>query len=394
MSAGHSERTPRLEANGAAAGAGAAGGQPAAAPGGTRAAAERGSEGAPGGDAGGAARGEPSREQRLAAAFVPPMPGVLEAAPRTGRRRLLITGISGGLGKVVFRQLRERKHDVDIVGLARSPLHDVFRGEVEMHVVDLTQNRAEDVFREGEFDTVVHLAFEDDPRRPAAERYKGNVIGTMRLLDWCARYAVRKVVVATSAMVYGAHPDNPTLIDEDMPTRADQNWSMLRDLVEADRYVVAWMWKYPEVETTLLRPVHVLGPTVASAFQFYLTRPLVPVIAGFDPMTQVVHEQDVARAVVLAVDSEAWGVFNIVGPGALPVQEILEQIGAEVAPLSTTAVRALFHALWRLKLVPLSPHLVDFLRYPLVVSGDKAEQQLGYRPRIPLADTLASVRWR
>jgi UDP-glucose 4-epimerase len=331
--------------------------------------------------------------ERLAARFTPPVAGALEAAPRAGTRRVLVTGLSGGTGKVLFRQLRELGDAYSIVGLARAPLEHVHRGEVEMHVVDLTQNRAEDVFRRNEFDTVVHLAFEHDPRKPASVRYKSNVIGTMRLLDWCARYAVRKVVAVTTAAVYGAHQDNPALLTEDMPTRADQHAAGLRDMVEADRYVNAWMWKNPQVETTLLRPVHVLGPTVKNSFRFYITRPLVPVIAGFDPMMQVVHEEDVARAVVMAMRSECSGAYNITGAGALPLREVLRQIDAEVVPLPLFAVRRLFRTLWRLKLVPLSPYLVDFLRYPLVASGEKAARALGYRPEIPLRETLESVRW-
>ncbi|RME75755.1 MAG: NAD-dependent epimerase/dehydratase family protein, partial [Planctomycetota bacterium] len=308
-------------------------------------------------------------------------------------RTVLITGISGGTGKVLFRQLRERPGALRFVGLARTPLQDVRRGEVDMHVVDLTQNRAEDVFRRHEIDTVVHLAFEHDPRKPSAERYKSNVLGTMRLLDWCVRHDVRKVVVVTSAAVYGAHQDNPARITEDMPTRADQHAAGLRDMVEADRYVTAWMWKNPQIETALLRPVHVLGPTVRNSFKFYLTRPVVPVLAGFDPMMQIVHEEDVARAVVLAMERRCAGIYNIVGPGALPLSEILQQLDAEVLPLPPFVVRQMVRGLWRLKMVPLSPHLVDFLRFPLVVSGDKARADLGYRPEIGLRDAIESVRW-
>ncbi len=340
--------------------------------------------------AGVGARASASLRERLARGFRPPMAGVLEATPEGATRRVLITGLSGGTGKVLFRQLRGAEQRYSIVGLARTPLEDVYRDEVEMHVVDLTRNRAEDVFRSNRFDTVVHLAFEHDPRKPASLRYKSNVLGTMRLLDWCARYAVRRVVVVTSAAVYGAHQDNPALIVEEMATRADQHAAGLRDMVEADRYVMAWMWKNPQIETALLRPVHVLGPSVKNSFKFYLTRPFVPVVAGFDPMMQVVHEEDVARAVVLAMQCERSGVFNIVGPGALPLSEILRQIDAEVVPMPLFAVRRLFRSLWRLKLVPLSPYLVDFLRYPLVVSGEKARAELGY---IPLRETLESVRW-
>jgi nucleoside-diphosphate-sugar epimerase len=37
---------------------------------------------------------------------------------------------------------------------------------------------------------------------------------------------------------------------------------------------------------------------------------------------------------------------------------------------------------------------VDFLRYPLVLSGDLARDELGYRPEVSLEDTLLAARGR
>src|SRR5438105_2465345 len=126
--------------------------------------------------------------------YAPPIQGTAAVVPRT--RKVLIAGISGGLGTLVMRRL--------LLGLRPSEPSDPLRSRVEFHKIDLTQNRAEDIFRRGGIDTVVHLAFEDDPRIAGPERYKTNVLGTMRLLDWAERYGVRKVVVVSSASVYGA----------------------------------------------------------------------------------------------------------------------------------------------------------------------------------------------
>lgn len=322
--------------------------------------------------------------------YAPPLHGVAAKPPRV--RKVVIAGISGGLGRLVMRRLLACEGRYKIVGLARGDFEDPFRSQVEFVQVDLTQNRAEDVFRRGDVDTVVHLAFDDDPRVPTAERYKTNVLGTMRLLDWCARHGVRKVVVVSTAAVYGALQDNPTLLTEESPTRADQTNAEIRDRVEADRYVVAWMWKYPEVETTLLRPVHVLGPTVSGAFKHYVMLKYVPVLLGFDPMMQVVHEEDVARAIFLAVEKDVAGVFNIVGPGALPLREILRETGAEVIPIPHLGGVQVLSLLFRLKIAPFPPPQVDFVKFPMIVSGEKARRELGYVPEIPLRDTLRSVR--
>ena len=63
----------------------------------------------------------------------------------------------------------------------------------------------------------MHVAFRDNARVSAHERYRTNVIGTMRLLEHAARYHVARVVVLSTGAVYGAHPLNPTFVDEEAP---------------------------------------------------------------------------------------------------------------------------------------------------------------------------------
>ena len=65
----------------------------------------------------------------------------------------------------------------------------------------------------------------------------------------------------------------------------------MRDLVEVDMYAQSFMWKHPEIETVILRPVNIVGPTVRNAPSNYLRleRPLT--VMGFDPMLQVIHER-------------------------------------------------------------------------------------------------------
>lgn len=341
---------------------------------------------------------EPRKPKRVAAGPVrPPDPRPPEAGPAAAgppaTRKVLIAGISGGLGKLVLRRLLlEGGGRYRVAGIARTDLEDPLRAEVEFAKLDITQNRAEDIFRRGEIDIVVHLAFDDDPHARAAERYKTNVLGTMRLLDWCAHYGVRKVVIVSTAAVYGALEDNPTLMGEDHPTRGDQTYAEIRDRVEADRYAVAWMWRYPEVETVILRPVHILGAHVENAFRHYVNLRCVPVLLGFDPMMQVVHEEDVARAIHLAVEKDVSGVFNIVGPGAIPLREILRELGAEVVPIPHLGGVRVVHLLSWLGLSRFCAPMADYIKFPLVVSGAKARRELGYEPEVPLRETIRSAK--
>ena len=68
----------------------------------------------------------------------------------------------------------------------------------------------------------------------------------------------------------------------------------MRDLVEIDHMASSFFWKAREIDTVILRPVHILGG-VRNAPSNYLRLSVVPTLLGFDPMVQMIHERDVAE---------------------------------------------------------------------------------------------------
>src|SRR5438270_80592 len=80
----------------------------------------------------------------------------------------------------------------------------------------------------------------------------------------------------------------------------------------------SFFWKQQSCETVILRPVHILGG-VRNAPSNYLRLPWVPTLLGFDPMVQAIHELDVVEAIVCALTTGVRGIFNVVGPGEVPL---------------------------------------------------------------------------
>ena len=133
-------------------------------------------------------------------------------APR--RNKIVVTGLAGRLGRVVARRLH-RDPRWSLVGLDRRP----FAGkpkDVEHLEVDLRSKKARDVFRAGDVAALVHLGVMHSPRARSADLYSWNVGGTSRLLEYCQAYGVPKVVVLSSANVYGPRPDNPQFLTEEI----------------------------------------------------------------------------------------------------------------------------------------------------------------------------------
>ncbi len=309
-----------------------------------------------------------------------------QVAPR--RRKVVVTGIAGRLGRVVARALHHDPRFV-IVGLDRRPFPEKPK-DIVHHQVDLRSKKAREVFRAGDIDALVHMGMMHDPRATAAELYSWNVGGTSRLLEYCATYEIPKVVVLSSANVYGPRPENPQFLTEEAPLLAAQRFPAMRDLVEIDHLASTFFWKARDIETVILRPVHILG-RVHNAPSNYLRLDPIPMLLGFDPMVQVIHERDIAEAVTCALTPGARGIYNIVGPGEVPLSVIVRELGRRTLPVPHPIARPLYAMAFRLGLSGYPVAELDFIRYVCMVDGARAEHELGFRARATLRETIRAV---
>jgi len=300
---------------------------------------------------------------------------------------VLVTGISGNLGRAVAKLLHVEAH---VVGVDRRPLRDKPK-DVEHHQVDLRKARVEEAFRRPRIDALIHLGIMHDPRMPFSEAHSFNVVGTQKLLDLCVRHGVKKVVVLSSANVYGPRPDNSNFMAEETPLMAADRDSDVRDLIELDMYAQSFVWRHPEIETVILRPVNIVGPTVRNAPANYLRLEQPVTVMGFDPMIQLIHEEDVARALILALRPGLRGVFNVTGPGEVPLSAILRELGRSPIPVPQFLLRPALRRLFKAGLVSFPAGELDHLQYLCVVDGSRFAREAAWQPTYSIRDTIRSV---
>ncbi len=314
-------------------------------------------------------------------------PPVAPVGLRGVPRLVALPGISGNLGKALARLLHT---ETSLVGIDRRPFLDRPK-DVAHHQVDIRKRKLEDVFRRHPIEALIHLGIVHDPRVPFSEAHSYNVVGTQKVLDLCVRHGVRKVVVLSSANVYGPFPDNSNFLTEDTPLMAADRYSDVRDLIELDMYAQSFMWKHPDVETVVLRPVHIVGPTVHNAPSNYLRLEHPITVLGFDPMVQLIHEDDACLAMALALRPGIRGVYNVTGPGEVPLSRILGELGRRPIPIPHPLVRPLLRRAFEARLTSFPPEELDHLQYLCAVDGSRAARDLGYVPRHSLRDTIRSV---
>jgi UDP-glucose 4-epimerase len=263
--------------------------------------------------------------------------------------------------------------------------------DINVHTLDLRKRGFENIFRTERPDAVVHLAFIRHFRIDPRVRHEVNVEGTQRLLDNCARYGVEQLVVLSSSYVYGAMAENPRYIREDHALNVSRTFPDLRDLAEVEGLVGTFLWRYPEIATSVLRPVNTLGYYVHSAIGNYFKLDVVPTVAGFDPMMQFIHEEDLSEAIVQALDHKLHGVYNVVGPGAVPLKTAIAAIGRRRVSVPEPLAHLLIRQLFRFKMYGFPPDAIDFIKYPCTVCGERFVRATGFQPLFSLEDTFASV---
>jgi UDP-glucose 4-epimerase len=221
------------------------------------------------------------------------------------------------------------------------------------------------------------------------------VLGFQRVLEYVEQYDIPKLVLLSSANVYGPRPDNPQFLNEDAPLLASVPFSKIRDLVEVDMLAQSFFWKCPRTETVILRPTHIVG-TVKNAPSNYLRLGVVPTLLGFDPMIQVVHQDDVVHALRLAALPNVRGIFNVAGPPPLPLSTALRLLGRSSVALPHALAKFSIDKLFHFRVTSFPAPELDFIRFVCMVDDARARTTLGYEPRFGIEATLRAVdeeRW-
>jgi len=107
---------------------------------------------------------------------------------------------------------------------------------------------------------------------------------------------------------------------------------------------------------------------------------------------QFIHEEDLAEAIALALAQGLRGVFNVTGPGEVPLHTAIEETGGSALPLPEPMVRPLFSRMFDWGMWPYPPGALDYLKYPVTLSGKRFVEATNFRPLFGLAEIFHGVR--
>ncbi|MFN3286623.1 MAG: NAD-dependent epimerase/dehydratase family protein [bacterium] len=300
--------------------------------------------------------------------------------------RVLVTGGAGFVGSHVVEVLRAAGHRVAVVDVLDPGRAEFVPEGVPLYRVDVASRQLEEVFQEERPQAVCHHAAQASVAVSVREPLRDaqvNVLGTLNVLECCVRYGVGRVLFAsTGGAIYG-EPDRLP-VSEDHPTRPVSPYGVHK--LCAEQHLAAYGHLYG-LRWIALRYGNVYGPRqdpygeagVVAIFCVAMLEGRQPVIFGDGQHTRdYVYVEDVARANLLALETDVQGVFNVGTGVETPTREIFERV-RDATGFSGEP-----------RYAPARPG--DVRRICLDIA--RAERVLGWRPQVTLAEGIArTVAW-
>ncbi|MCB0508258.1 MAG: NAD-dependent epimerase/dehydratase family protein [Bacteroidetes bacterium] len=304
------------------------------------------------------------------------------------KKKILVTGAAGALAKKVIEQL---KIEYKIVAVDFRTKVDLGI-PVESYKIDFNKRIFEDIFREHQFDGIIHLGRISAQELNRFTRYNANVIGTRKLFDLARKYNVPKVVVLSTYFVYGASAYNPSLLDELTPLKASELTMDLVDSVELENLSTIYLYKHPELNITILRPCNIAGPGVRNTFSKLLSEKRAPVLWGFSPLMQFIHIDDMRDAICLAFEKNKPGIYNIAPSDYIGFQDAIKAAGSNPIPIPSIPPQLTEAISKFLKWKSFPSYLINYFKYPVILDGSLFEKTFGFKPKKSLKDIFTYYR--
>lgn len=240
-------------------------------------------------------------------------------------------------------------------------------------------NQSTDVI-DAPLDVFVHLSPGDHDA--LVERRRSAVIGTPELLQAATVQGAKHIVLLSSAMVYGAWPNNPIPLTEDTALRPDFGFAFARQLATVEQLVDDWRESDHDRSATVLRPVPSMAADGASSLVRALAAGMGGRLGEDDVPAQFLHLDDLAQAVVLSTRKKLNGVYNVAPDGFVHSARVRSLWG--MAPrlrLPDRMSEIVSDLRWRFQRGPIPPGLRPYVRSTWLVSNGRLRAE-GWTPTV------------
>ena len=313
------------------------------------------------------------------------------------RQKVLITGGAGFLGINLIRHLLVRGYEISSLDVEEFDYPE--RGKIETIKADIRDKALVDRAMEG-IDLVVHTAAAL-PLYSPEDIYTTDVEGTRNVLEAARRHGVERVVQVSSTAVYGI-PDHHPLYETD---RLEGVGPYGQAKIQAE--MICLEYRARGMVVPIIRPKSFVGPerlgVFALLYDWAFTGHNFPMIGSGNNRYQLLDVEDLCEAIYLTLTlpkEQVNDTFNIGAKEFTTMKEdyqaVLDYAGHGKKVVGFPAAPAIWglRILDKLGLSPLYKWVYETASKDSFVSIEKAERELGFRPKYSNKDALLrNFRW-
>jgi nucleoside-diphosphate-sugar epimerase len=314
------------------------------------------------------------------------------------QQRVLVTGGAGFLGINLFRHLAPKGYDLVSLDIADFTYPDM-RERVKAIKGDIRDRQTVDRAMEG-VDIVVHTAAAL-PLYSPKDIYTTDVEGTRTLLDSALAHGVKRFVMISSTAVYGI-PDHHPLYEND---KLEGVGAYGQAKIQAE--MVCLEYRAKGLAVSIIRPKSFIGPerlgVFALLYDWALDKRNFPMIGSGKNRYQLLDVEDLCDAIELCMTLPVEVTNDTFNVGAKEFktmkedyQAVLDQAGYGKKIIPFPAAPAIWglRVLEALGVSPLYKWVYETASKDSFVSIEKAERQLGWKPKYSNQDALLrNLRW-
>jgi nucleoside-diphosphate-sugar epimerase len=208
------------------------------------------------------------------------------------------------------------------------------------------------------------------------------------VLTAAAAGRVGRVILVTSAMVYGARPENTVPLPEDAPLMAETDSSVAGDLLEVEQLARRSPRANPGMSVTVVRPAALVGDAVDTLVTRHFEAPRLLTVKGCAPCWQFCHTDDLVSALEFTVANGISGEFAVGCDGWLEQGEVERISGLKSIELPAKVTFSTAQRLHRIGVTPAPAMDLRYVVYPWAVDCATL-REAGWRPE---HDNAAALR--
>jgi nucleoside-diphosphate-sugar epimerase len=248
-------------------------------------------------------------------------------------------------------------------------------------------------------DTLVLFPLIDAADRNEEGRRARVVEATRQALEAAAGAAT--VVLWSSGVVYGAHPDNPVPIPETQPTHPNPEFPAAGVLAEGEQVALAAdpaagppdgsgepQRAGPAV--VVLRGAGVWAPAWGTFLARSLMAPAMIGVRGQEPPLQCLAPADAVSALVLATSGRLRGVYNVAPDDWVPAKDAARAAGRRRLDVPQRVAQSTAERLWRAGMSAATAGELLYQMHPWVLDNARL-RQAGWAPTRSSAEAFAEA---